>query len=203
MFDSFINKVLRIASIVTYLVFFVLLQSCSNSDNDDSSNNNDDAITYLGQSYSVNKGLEEVYKPGDNHYKSGFNISDGEFYSVQVNIFGNIDLIWRVRNGSIWIYGDLFSPGTENLSSGTFSFAPGNVDEDDPALAQKFFFSDARVVVDLNNNGDFDKDVEFFDVVDGTISVEVSGGVYTMTFNLSLENGESVKGSYSGDFTQV
>ena len=176
-------------------------------DNEDSSSNgaSSNRLSYHGSSYPLKKGLEEFSEPKGSHYRSRFNITDGEYTSVQAQaVAGNLYYTWLARDASVWMYGKFYSPGsTQKLSSGTFSYAPKNVDVDSPSREQSAFFKDARVGFDVNNNGKLDRNSEFFRVVSGTISVEISGKIYTMTINVSLENGESVTGKYSGEFTRV
>ena len=177
-------------------------ETSSNSPSNGASSN---SLSYRGSSYPLEKGLEEFSEPKGNHYRSRFNITDGEYTFVQaLAIAGNLYYTWLARDASVWIFGKFYSPGsTQKLSSGTFSYAPKNVDVDAPSREQTAFFKDARIGFDVNNNGKLDKGSEFFRVVSGTISVEISGKIYTMNINVSLENGESVTGKYSGKFTRV
>ena len=119
------------------------LQPPARSTNDGNTDSNQ--VNYGGQVYTLSAGLEEVFRPDDNHSSSQLNISNGEFYSVQVTLMGQLDLIWRARNASVWLYVNMYSPGTAALSGGTFSFAPRNTDEDDPALARNLVFQERKI----------------------------------------------------------
>ncbi|MFK7964918.1 MAG: hypothetical protein AB8C46_13225 [Burkholderiaceae bacterium] len=161
-------------------------------------------VSYDGKTYPLSAGLEEVFRPDDNHANSQLNVTNGEFYSVQVPITGNLSLIWRARNASIWFYADVYSPGTGQLQGGTFSYVPRGTDEDDPALAQTFFFKDGKFAVDLNGDGSVKSDDgEFLTVTGGTITLEPSGAIYKVDFQFELENGQTARGSFTGDFAQV
>ncbi|MGD1919978.1 MAG: hypothetical protein ACFCAD_14450, partial [Pleurocapsa sp.] len=46
------------------------------------------------RAYRVVAGLQEVYKPKTNHFFSRFNLTDGEFYSVQASVMGTLHPIW-------------------------------------------------------------------------------------------------------------
>ncbi len=161
-------------------------------------------VSYDGKTYTLSAGLEEVFRPDDNHANSQLNVTNGEFYSVQVPITGNLNLIWRARDASIWFYADVYSPGTSQLQGGTFSYAARDTDEDDPALAQTFFFKDGKFAVDLNGDGSVKSDDgEFLAITGGTITLEPSGAVYKVDFRFELENGQTARGSFTGDFVQV
>jgi hypothetical protein len=100
-------------------------------------------------------------------------------------------------------------PHSPGLSAGTFAWVPKSTERNDPKIAQSFVFT-GRVSIDTNANHKFDKG-ETFHVTGGTISVEIlsgasknnQGGVYDVTFNFSLENGESVSRSYKGGLDLV
>jgi hypothetical protein len=167
-------------------------------------NTGSNQVNYGGQIYALSAGLEEVFRPDDNHSSSQLNISNGEFYSVQVPLMGQLKLIWRARNATVWLYVNMYSPGTAALSGGTFSFAPRNTNEDDPVLASSYFFKKGKFAIDLNGDGQIESDdEEFLNVTGGTMTLTVSGALYTVEFNWTLENGVNATGSFSGDFSQV
>ena len=143
-----------------------------------------------------------MFKPDDNHSNSEFSLTDGEFYSTQVVLFGNLDLIWRARDAKFWFYADMYSPGTDAFRAGTFTYMPPSTDEDDPSLSQQFFFKDGRFAFDLDENGDFEDD-EYLDVTGGTITLSDQTADYTFSLELTLENGKTIAGTYSGNFPKV
>ena len=161
------------------------------------------SVVYNNRLYKITAGLEEVYRPTDYHTHSELSLANGEFYSTQINnVYGSTNLVWRPRGASFWLYAEMYSPGTSGLSGGTFGYAPADIDEDDPSFARQFFFKKARFVLDTNRNGDFD-DTEYLDVVNGRIAVSGRSHSYTLSFDLSLENGQRTVGTFSGRFPPV
>ena len=153
------------------------------------------------QHYRNVAGLQEVFKPKTNHLFSRFNLTDGEFYSVQANVMGNFDPIWRARNNSFWLYADLYA-AVNGYQSGKFVYVSSDVDENDASLARQSFFKKGRIWIDVNGNGE-DESEEFIDVTNGVISFSGSGSNLTFSFNLVLENGVKTIGTYSGKFLRV
>ena len=191
--------------ILALLIAFLGTVSCSDDSSDESGKDDvKNTIKYGSESYSLTNGLEEVFKLDDNHSSSQINITNGEFYSTQVVISGNLNLIWRARNASVWLYVDMYAPGFEGLSSGTYAFRPKNTDEDDPALIDIHFFTEGKFAIDLNDDGNIESDDnEYIEITGGTIKVEVKGGEYLLELNLTLENNENVSGTFGADFDQV
>ena len=91
-------------------------ETSSNSPSNGASSN---SLSYRGSSYPLEKGLEEFSEPKGNHYRSRFNITDGEYTSVQAQaVAGNLYYTWLARDASVWIFGKFYSPGsTQKLSS--------------------------------------------------------------------------------------
>lgn len=163
----------------------------------------DNRLTYENDTYTLVKGIEELYKKDVNHSSSQLNFTDGEFYQTQVWISGNINLIYRARKASIWVYVDLYAPGDKGLTSGSYKFMPRRTDENTPELADTHFFKKGKLAIDLNKNGKLDKKIEFFTITEGAIKLEVLGKQYALQFSFVLENGAKVTGNFTTDFDQL
>jgi len=201
--NSLLKGIWKLKKVFSIVLTMLVLLACSS---EDSSNEDktDNQVNYDGTTYELSAGLEEVFQPDDNHSSSQINITNGEFYTTQVVLFGNLTWIWRAREASVWLYVNMYSPGTTEFSEGTFSFAPRETDEDDPALANTYFFKKGKFAIDLNNDGQIESDDnEFLEVIGGTMTLTQNGAVYTVTFNWTLENGVNATGSFTGDFNQV
>ena len=161
-------------------------------------------VLYGERLYSLRAGLEEVYRPDANHSNSQLNLTDGEFYSTQVTVFGSLNLIWRARDAAVWFYVDMYSPGTGGFRGGEFSYVPDDTNADDDRLANDFFFKDGKFAVDIDGNGTLDSDSgEFLNIIEGRMVIEQTGNVYKLDFTFILENGVKAIGSFTGDFAQV
>lgn len=199
---------MEIKNVVAMSVIGLLVGCSGSGSSSDSPGQSGDYLNYGGQSYSLRTGLDVAYKPSDHHSKSELALTDGSFYQFQLIFISSFTpvWVWRARGGSVWIRGDFLSPGTttDGLRAGTYVYQSEDVDENSQALADVFFFNDARMGVDINNDGYIESDDnEFLDVVGGTVTLTESGTRLIVEFSVQLENGVSVSGSYSGDLAHV
>jgi hypothetical protein len=104
----------------------------------------------------------------------------------------------------VWLRASIHTPGPGEFTSATFTYEPESTDEDGPAVAGRNFFQDGSFGVDINNDGAIESaDGESLDITGGTIAISKSGEIYSVSFNISLENGVDVSGTFSGDFLTV
>jgi len=198
--DLFLSGLLISKRLFTLsLIAFNTLYSISQSN----ANNSSNILQYGEKEFSMSQGMEEVYKTKENHSASGINLTDGEFYQTQIWISGTINLIWRARNASVWLYLDCYAPGDSGLTSGTYEFMPKNTDPNNQALAGTYFYKKGKLAIDLNQNGKLDKGSEFIKITDGIIKISVSGDTYDLEYNLILENSVKVLGNFTGNLDQV
>jgi len=190
--------------IIIYLLFSFafLLFSCDSKSQIKAGKNN--KMMYGTKQYVLSKGIEEVFKLDDNHSSSRINITDGDFYHTQVTISGNLHWIWRAKNASVWLYVNMYSPGNGGLKDGLYVYKPRNTNENDPTLADTYFFKKGKIAIDLNNDGELESDNnEFIKIIGGTIKMKVLGDNYFLEFDLELDNDINVTGSFEGYFNQV
>jgi len=198
------NKTERIKNVlIRFIALSMLISTYSTIGQSIKTINLESTLKYGEKTYQLTKGLEEVFKKDNNHSSSQINITNGDFYKTQVWISSNLNWIWRTRNASIWLYVDLYSPGFNGLTTGTYKFRRNNTDEDNPTLSRKYFFKKGKLAIDLNNNRKLDKGSEYLKITDGTISLSVSEDIYTLHFNITLSNDKKVSGDFKGDFDQV
>lgn len=183
------------------ILFAILNLQLVNGQQSDSTRNNE--FQYNGKKYPVSEGLEEVFKKRNNSSGSQLNISDGKFYQTQVWLSGNLTYIWRPKNASVWLYAKLYAQGSKGLTSGNYTIKPDKTDTRNPTTADLPFFIKGKCAIDLNNNGKLEKGTEFFKVIDGKITLNAEGKIYSVEFELKLSNGRIIKGNIIKDFTQV
>lgn len=175
------------------LAAFFLLFLCSCSKDEDEPKNELNVLTFDGTPYTMVDGIVEDYGHGflfDNgsspHYNFDFSVFDGEVTLIE-NGYTSIGV-------SLEVYIELFAPG-ESFTAGTFSF----VNEDtatESDVVGKYIFADASVTVVPDSGSDVD-----YEAVGGSVTVSGSGTTdYTIEFDLQLEGGTSLTGTYSGDF---
>lgn len=98
----------------------------------------------------------------------------------------------------------IYAQGCNRLTSGTYTFRTRNTDEDTTSLANTHFFKKGKFAVDLNRDGELKSaNNEFLKITGVIIEIEVESGVYTIAYDLKLENDEVVTGTFSKGFDQV
>lgn len=97
----------------------------------------------------------------------------------------------------------IYAQGCNRLTSGTYTFRTRNTDEDTTSLANTHFFKKGKFAVDLNRDGKLKSaNNEFLKITGVIIEIEVESGVYTIAYDLKLENDEVVTGTFSKGFDQ-
>ncbi len=169
------------------------------------------SLSYSGAVYPLTDGFEQVFsfspeRRGDTHQTSQFDVADAGFRPllIDVGVFDSL-LIWRPDFATVWFRADLHSPGEADFTSATFQFESDDVDENGSEVAGRFFFNEATFGVDLDGVDGIDSDTdEFIDAVAGTITaIRGDGEQVTMSFDVSLEDGTTLRGNYSGSFPSV
>lgn len=198
-------KALFIAAALSMLVFFPAFgeQISANGLEKAKSRPFPNQLGYNGRRYPLRAGLEHVFRPDKHHANSRLHLTNGEFYSTQVWLSGNLNLIWRARRASAWLYVDMYSPGRKRFRGGKFVYVPNRTNENSNSLKNKFFFKKGKIAIDTNRNGKLDKG-EFLKVTGGMIGVKRLGTRrYRFDFYFNLENGTRAAGSYTGRFPKV
>ncbi len=168
----------------------------------------DNALSYGSAVYGLTHGFEESfsYRPvqqNDTHSASDFSVADAPFTPTTIAVGLNpAQTIWRPTGGTVWFEARLFAPGG-SFQSATFDYEPDSTDEKGPTVSGRFFFQKAKLGVDINQNGSIDsEDGEFIDVVGGSITVNRVAGSdnATMSFDVTLADGMTLAGNFSGQF---
>ena len=185
---------LKFLTLLAFASLFII--SCSKDDDDDDDANNN-TVVYDGTSYTMVDGLVSDYGSYDpidlgtaSHYNIDFAIVD----AVLVQVTEGDYTYWNPgENTTIWAYAELFSSGTASFQTGTFVFI-----DYDTATAEsiegKIFFTDVEVGV-ISGTSELE-----FEATAGTVTVSGSGTNYTISFDITLENGKKLTGGYSGVF---
>lgn len=127
----------------------------------------------------------------DQHYEYGVGLSDG------IDIGGG-----KYENGKYLIVAELQSPGTDTFRFGTYNHCFfTNCPE---GIENKFFVSHLFIVEDENDDDiiDFSKGDPSVDAGGkGAITfTKVEGDTYTISYDLTIDNGRKLTGSYTGKF---
>jgi len=160
---------------------FALMLACSKDDSiPDTDGKNE--LTYDGQIYPLTNGTYETY---------GF---DGEHFNQEFSVFDAT----RINESlvPVYVFVDLYAAG-ETFSGGTFPFMHYGQDD----VTDKYYFDDGYVI--LNMNVATEDAESFLAVAGGTVKVSGSGNTYSIAFDLLLDNGKRVTGSFEGTFDEL
>lgn len=174
-------KFLSSTGLLALAMIGLLALSCNDDDDDNTPSNQ---FTYDGTTYELSQGLLEEY--GDN----GNGSFDFDVTLLTSGINFNNTTGEATGEGS-GVYLDLNSPSEEGLVNGTYTFG----DERDA-----FIMVDAEIVTDY----DFEAGTgQIISVVDGTVELTEDEGVYSISFELTASNNETITGTYNGELREI
>jgi hypothetical protein len=146
------------------------------------------SVAYNGQTYEIKNGLILNYGSNASHYNNDIIVSDGTFSMEET------------ENGTFALYLELYSAGTSGFQPGTFQFAE---EDDDVAESTSFFTANSGLIIETNADGVVDDGDEVIHITAGTVTVSGSGTDYTLVYDVTLENGKTLKGGYAGSSTSI
>ena len=183
------------------LLTTILLTGCSDDADDAVPALVQNEVRYNDTRYALQNGLLNNYGETANHFNLDFSVSDGAFTPFLTDT-GNGFLItlWSVSDATVEVAAELYSPGTDGFRTGTFEYTSLSEQEvDSRSLMGQYFFNEAYVAVDANNDIDLSEDEEVR-VTGGTIQVTGTYPQYTLVYALALANGATLPGSYDDEF---
>ena len=165
--------------------------SCKDDDSDVDADPITGNFMFDGKGYTARKGFVVDNGGLQTHYNYDFYLVDKADITLS-----DLESSTGELNTTFFLFAELFSPGDDEFRTGTFTFNE-NADDDD------YFFVDVDLVVDSNNDNKLSLADTFYDAEGGTITVAGTPNNYTLTFNLTLDNGKKLTGSYTGNFQYV
>ncbi|GEO02784.1 hypothetical protein AAE02nite_04480 [Adhaeribacter aerolatus] len=195
---------LKLSTLALVLTF--ASTSCSLFEKKDDPKPAKNEVEYNGTKYEMDEslmveyGAETLYGDDDTHYINDFYIANG-------NILYRNGTVEEV-SGSFAIYTELVSNGTDKFNTGTFNYIDNGNDGSlsESQLEQKYkgksVFGDAQIYIDTNGNRMLSDETPIH-ATGGTVKVSGSGNTYTLEYNLTLENGKTVRGSNSSSFSKI
>ena len=172
-----------------------------------SDNSPDNIVEYNSTKYTISKGafLDDgpynYYGSTNTHYDHLFYTTDGTF---TYNASGEL----TDAKGNIAISAYLSSFGASSFKTGIYTFIS---DANDGSLSatqlkskyeNKSFFYEAGIALGSSINSSLANIIPI-NVTSGTIKVEGTKPNYTLTYDLVLVGGKTVKGSYTGEFKEA
>ena len=204
-------KNLKHISIQAFLLLFGFLAvSCTDDDKDTNPGpDNANKIEYNGANYTIKKGFfqdggaQDLVGEEESHYNHNFFLTDG---NVNLNNDGSLQ---NAGDAKIVIMTGLLSPGAASFKTGTFEYS--NIVQDATTLPESEFDAKYRpryvmlmgtVIVDTDGDKNFEEETAQV-VTGGTIKVSGTKPNYSTEYNLTLDGGKTLKGSFTGSYTQV
>jgi hypothetical protein len=199
---------------VLVLLFGFLAVSCK-EDKDNPQPNGPGATNteYNGSKYTIkngfyqNNGAMDYYFDDEAEIKTHYNytlvLTDG----TPVIKDGKAE---SMNDGKILIVPTLLSPGTSGFKPGTFEVAKDWVQDMieldqqayDAKYKNKFFAPIAVVFTDTDGDKNWEEETAV-SVTEGTFKVTGTSPNFTTEYDLKLTGGKTLKGSFSGRFTEI
>lgn len=146
--------------------------------------------TLDGTSYTLRKGFTVDFadKYQDTHYNYDFHLTDDANYTYTADEV----------NGKIYIYMELFAPGTTEFTPGTFHFNSSISATSE--IASQHHFNYADVSVDINNDGVVEYEEGLMKAIGGKITVSGTKPNFHVAYELEFADNKKLTGSYSGAY---
>ncbi|WP_224994422.1 hypothetical protein [Cesiribacter sp. SM1] len=155
--------------------------------------NGSGTVVYNGKTFQAKTGVYEdkgATSLGDgdhSHYNYAFNITDASPSTLTRMTFN--------------LYLEMFSAGTSGFRTGTFEwFHPFEFEQEEVQNTNSFW---GDLYVDGNNDGVLGMGDDMHEIWGGQVTVSGSGTDYTISYNLTLEDGKTITGSFTGKFIKA
>ncbi len=157
---------------------------CNQDDDDDEDNPQANGFTYKGTFYAAETLGAFVFTPS-NDYDIQVIISTGTWNESTSQLQGNLFTTISLRTVS-FVDGNLLGAG--NYFHSSSALTPGTI----YGGYESFCFQQTNFSCE-----------EYPDVVGGSLVVSKSGNEYSLTYNLTMANGETIEGYYKGPMDYV
>lgn len=150
--------------------------------------------------YPLDVALGDIWGASGEHFRIDFTLTNGNFMLDTETVDGQAYQTLVPAEASAVFHASMFSPGG-SFNYASYAYAPLN------AGVQRFpgvgYFTDAYIGVDINQNNIIDN-AEKMTVIDGRVDFAGTLPDIELNFSVTLSNGKSVTGEYTGlfDFTE-
>ncbi|MDQ3291989.1 MAG: hypothetical protein M3Q05_11945 [Bacteroidota bacterium] len=196
---------LKLLAILLSFGFFAT--SCTDDDDPDNpkpSGNteyNGEKFTIKNGYYAIGNGIK-LYGNAPTHHLDFLFLTDG------TPKFSNDGEITEMQDGKIAILGALLSPDGASFKPGTFEYtnmaADVNLTEAqvEAKYKNKSFFYESIVRMDTDGDKNWEEEADI-KITGGTIKVSGALPIVVTEYNLTLENGKTVKGKFGSTFQKL
>ena len=190
---------MRYRTFFLHLITASLLASCSGDGDNTTTPEQTNTLQYNTTDYPVDYGLLRYNGTPGNHISIKVGVTDGDYYPIDIPNGSFTTTLWPIEDGTIEVYAILYSPGTDSLTTGTYTFDDrGRSGSSEADLADQAYFSEAYVAIDADGDQDLVEDEET-KVIGGTIEMSGTEPGYEFIYDLQLADGSTLRGTYDGD----
>lgn len=193
----------KLTLLSAFLLGLMGMSSCSDNEGeapDEAADTNE--IRYAEATYTLEQGLLNFIISNDNYHNTDVVLTDGSLNVTYINLGGFLAAQWYPENYGISLDFSLYAPPGEALPTGRYTFGGLREDDvrDDPAKAGGMYHAASFITLDTNGNKDWDSSDTDIAVTGGFVEVGGTYPDYAVTFDLQLEDGNSLQGSYQGEY---
>ncbi|QMU27770.1 hypothetical protein [Adhaeribacter radiodurans] len=193
--------------IAILLSFGFFATSCTDDDEPDNPKKdgnteyNNQKFTIKNGYYAIGNGIQ-LYGNAPTHHLDFLFLTDG------TPKFSNDGEITEMQDGKIAILGAILSPDGASFKPGTFEYtnmaADVNLTEAqvEAKYKNKSFFYESIVRMDTDGDKNWEEEADV-KITGGTIKVSGALPAISTEYNLTLENGKTIKGSFGGVFQKL
>ncbi|MBC3540683.1 hypothetical protein ACFSC6_12405 [Rufibacter sediminis] len=175
------------------LLFCGFLTASCGDDDEESLPSLSNQLEYYDMMYDLTLGATfdggpTGFSSNDTHFGRVFLVTDAD------NIGERVNLVF-----------DTYSLGTSGFKAGRFdygSIAGLTSAQRSAAYGNRSFFVNSYLVVDLNDDEELDNS-EVVMITGGTVTISGTAPEYTLECDVVLENGQTVRAQYTGDFIDI
>lgn len=150
--------------------------------------------------YPLDAAIGDIWGERDDRFRIDFTLTNGNFRLEPIVVDGQSHQVLVPAKATAVLHAEMYSPGS-SFGYGGYAFVPS----DDVAEVSSGvgYFTDAYVGVDTNMDGMVEDD-ERYAVIEGVVEFEGSIPFIELNFSMTLSDGQSVTGEYTGlfDFTE-
>lgn len=165
------------------------------------SNTGSGALVNAGRTWPVNTANYDLLFSSNAESATQLILHDGEYRSRVRSVTNGTDTAigveWGIYNASVLIDMELVQIGQESLTGGSFEV------EADTFVAATNRVSDIIVFTDKDGDSKPSAIDEVFEVLSGNVNVSGVAPDWTVTLDLTLEDGSTMTGNYTGSFYSV
>ena len=160
-----------------------------------------DGITAYGMRYPLTAAIGEIWgrrTAWPTHFNVDYLLTNGPFSVTPILADGQSTSVRQPAAASAVLRAELYAPDARSFDFAEYTFAAAPTEMPE-SVRGRHFFTAARIGVDADRSGNVEAS-EMRDVIGGTITFAGPLPDISLSVELVLEDGETVRGGYAGLF---